>query len=379
MRKINDLDFENLLKRETINRYQPFLKDQYSNEVILVTGAAGSIGSEIAKQITNYNYKKLILLDVAESPLYNLEQELIRKEVKNYVIIISNISDAKRLNQIFKQNKPTMVFHAAAYKHVPLMEKNPYEALRVNIVGTKNLADLSVKYNVTKFVLVSTDKVVNPTNVMGASKHIAELYINYLQNNEQTKFIITRFGNVLGSNGSVIPLFKNQIEKGGPITVTHKHIKRYFMTISEAIFLLLKSASLGNGGEIFVFDMGASMKILDLAKNMIVLFGLRYPEDIDIKISGLRPGDKIDEELLADDENWKHTDHEKIILVQKKYPVSKSTFEKINELCSINSDINNLEIVSFMMELIPKYNSNNSQYLSLNTNKAKNYSHQNMK
>ena len=311
--QIKEVKIEDLLGRDPINIKNPDLIEQYDNKVILVTGAAGSIGSEICRKASLYNYKKLILVDNAESALYDIQQEFNNKGLKNIEAIVADVRNKTRIDHIFDQYKPKMVFHAAAYKHVPLMESNPFEAVSVNIGGTKNVADLAVKHGVDKFVLISTDKAVNPTNVMGATKRIAELYVSCLKGKGQTKFITTRFGNVLGSNGSVIPLFKRQIENGGPLTVTHKDITRYFMTIPEACQLVLEAAAMGNGGEIFVFDMGEPIKIFNLATNMIVLSGLRYPEDIDIKITGLRPGEKIYEELLADGENTKKTYHEKIM------------------------------------------------------------------
>ncbi|MDC0009583.1 polysaccharide biosynthesis protein, partial [Winogradskyella sp.] len=272
-----------------------------------------------------------------------------------------------RLNQIFDTYKPKMVFHAAAYKHVPLMENNPFEAVSVNIGGTKNVADLAVKHGVDKFVLISTDKAVNPTNVMGATKRIAELYVTCLKGKGQTKFITTRFGNVLGSNGSVIPLFKRQIENGGPLTVTHRDITRYFMTIPEACQLVLEAAAMGNGGEIFVFDMGEPIKIFNLAKNMIILSGLRYPEDIDIKITGLRPGEKIYEELLADGESTKKTYHEKIMIAKSKRLEIEKTETVIIKLSGLTSVTQPLEIVSLIKSIIPEYISNNSTYEVLDT------------
>jgi FlaA1/EpsC-like NDP-sugar epimerase len=338
------------------------LEHEYDNKDILITGAAGSIGSEIARKLSNYKYKQLILVDIAESPLYNLQQEFVLKGQDNFVPVIADIKDQKRLDNIFEEFKPSIVFHAAAYKHVPLMESNPYEAVRVNVCGTKNIANLSVIHGIEKFVLISTDKAVNPTNVMGASKRIAELYVSCLKGKGKTKFITTRFGNVLGSNGSVIPLFKNQIERGGPLTVTHKDITRYFMTIPEACQLVLEAATMGNGGEIFVFDMGKSVKIFELAKNMIVLSGLRYPEDIDIKITGLRPGEKIYEELLADGENTISTYNEKIMIARTKpFDVEKIEANIIN-LCKISTETSNLEIVSIIKELVPEYISKNSKF-----------------
>lgn len=367
--QIKEVKIEDLLGRKPINITNPVLEDEYTNKIILVTGAAGSIGSEISRKLCEYNYKKLILLDVAESALYDIQQEFKRSGIENFEVIVADVRDRDRLSYVFDIYKPKIVFHAAAYKHVPLMENSPYEAVRVNICGTRNVSDLSVKHGIDKFVLISTDKAVNPTNVMGASKRVAELYVNCLKGKGKTKFITTRFGNVLGSNGSVIPLFKKQIEKGGPLTVTHKDITRYFMTISEASLLVLEAATMGNGGEIFVFDMGKSVKIFDLAKNMIFLSGLRFPEDIDIKITGLRPGEKIYEELLADGENTKPTYHEKIMIAKTKPIIADEVASKIDTLCTITSKMQNLEIVSIIKDLIPEYVSNNSKYEVLDTSK----------
>ena len=365
--QIRDVKIEDLLGREPITITNNAVNEEYSNEIIFVTGAAGSIGSEIARKISHYNYKQLILLDNSESALYNLEQEFKNNGHLNFVPIVADIRDYKRLEQLFNHYKPKIVFHAAAYKHVPLMESNPYEAINVNVIGTRNLALLSVKYTVQKFILISTDKAVNPTNVMGATKRVAELIINTLQEKGQTKFITTRFGNVLGSNGSVIPLFKKQIELGGPITVTHPEITRYFMTIAEACSLVLEAGAMGNGGEIFVFDMGKSIKIYDLALNMIILSGLRFPEDIAIKITGLRPGEKIYEELLADGENTKPTYHEKIMIAKTKPLNFTEINHNLNLLLDIKSKMKNIEIVALLKNLVPEYKSNNSYYEILDT------------
>ncbi len=372
IQQIKDIKIEDLLGREPINISNPELEDEYENQIILVTGAAGSIGSEISRKLNQYSYKKLLLLDNAESSLYDLEQEFKQDGFNKYEPIVADVRDQDRMNFIFDKYKPKIVFHAAAYKHVPLMENSPYEAVRINIGGTKCVADLAVKYGVHKFVLISTDKAVNPTNVMGASKRIAELYVNCLKGKGQTKFITTRFGNVLGSSGSVIPLFKNQIKNGGPLTVTHRDITRYFMTISEASQLVLEAATMGNGGEIFVFDMGKSVKIYDLAKNMIFLSGLRFPEDIQIRITGLRPGEKIYEELLADGENTTSTYNEKIMIAKTK-PVDVEKIEtQIINLCQIKSNTQNLEIVSKIKDIIPEYISNNSKYEVLDNPKSNN-------
>ena len=280
---------------------------------------------------------------------------------KDYVAIVADIRDGLRVDSIFQENKPTMVFHAAAYKHVPLMEKSPYEAIKINVNGTKILADTASRYDVKKFVFVSTDKAVNPTSVMGATKRMAEMYISCLQKESKTKFITTRFGNVLGSNGSVIPLFKKQIEKGGPLTLTHKEITRYFMTIPEASQLVLEAGTMGKGGEIFIFDMGESVKIYDLAKNMIKLSGLRFPEDIDIDITGLRPGEKLYEELLANGENTLSTYHKKIMISKTRELDYNKIKSDIEELCITNRFQSN-NIVMKMKNLIPEYKSNNSDY-----------------
>jgi len=367
--QIKDVNIEDLLGREPISIVNPALVHEYENQIILITGAAGSIGSEIANKITNYSYKKLILIDTAESALYELQQEFIQRGVLNFTAIVADVRDQKRMESLFSIHRPKIVFHAAAYKHVPLMENNPYEAVSVNIGGTRNMANLAVEHSVNKFVLISTDKAVNPTNVMGATKRIAELYVNCLQGKGHTKFITTRFGNVLGSNGSVIPLFKKQIENGGPLTVTHEDITRYFMTISEACQLVLEAATMGHGGEIFVFDMGKSVKIFDLAKNMIILSGLRYPEDVDIKITGLRPGEKIYEELLADGEKTRPTYHEKIMIARTRSIDVEDISEKIANLCTVNSKVQNLEVVSIIKNILPEYISNNSKFEVLDSKK----------
>lgn len=367
--QIKEINIEDLLGREQINIDNPLLIEEYTNKVILVTGAAGSIGSELVRKLSHYSFKKLILLDNAESALYDLQQELSRKNINQIEAIVTDVRNKVRLNMVFEQFKPEIVFHAAAYKHVPLMEQNPYEAITVNVKGTKNTIDNALKHGVDKFILISTDKAVNPTNVMGATKRIAEMLLCCQKENQiqdKTKFIITRFGNVLGSNGSVIPLFKKQIENGGPLTVTHNDIIRYFMTIPEASQLVLEAAAMGLGYEIFVFDMGKPIKIFDLAINMITLSGLRYPEDIDIKITGLRPGEKIFEELLIDGENTKPTYNEKIMIAKcKDINVDKVKLE-IDDLCNLKSTVQNFEIVSKIKEIVPEYKPNNSKYDALN-------------
>jgi FlaA1/EpsC-like NDP-sugar epimerase len=363
--QIKDIKIEDLLGREPIKLDNPILENEFNNKNILITGAAGSIGSEIARQVAHFNYKQLILIDQAESDLYNLQQYFWNKEIKNFTVIVGDVRNKQRMEEVFDAYKPNLVFHAAAYKHVPLMEAYPMEAIGVNIKGTKIIADISVAYNVEKFVMISTDKAVNPTNVMGATKRIAEMYINCLNTLEKTKFITTRFGNVLGSNGSVIPLFESQIKKGGPITLTDMNITRYFMTIPEACQLVLEAGIMGHGGEIYVFDMGKSIKIYDLALKMIQLSGLKYPDDIDIKIVGLRPGEKIKEELLADGENTIKTHHKKIRIAKIREIDREWVKQKIEDLCSNSPAYTLDENVIKIKEIIPEYVSNNSIFEAL--------------
>ncbi|NER11516.1 NDP-sugar epimerase, includes UDP-GlcNAc-inverting 4,6-dehydratase FlaA1 and capsular polysaccharide biosynthesis protein EpsC [Muriicola jejuensis] len=357
--QIKKVQIEDLLDRSPIHIHNERIKDELRDKVILVTGGAGSIGSELVRQIVNYNYNSLIIVDQAESSLYDLQQELIQSGKHNFIPVVGDIRDKNRMNILFQEYQPEIIFHAAAYKHVPLMEYNAYEAIKINISGTKVIADLSVQYKVEKFVFISTDKAVNPTNVMGATKRVAEMYISCKQQEGVTKFITTRFGNVLGSNGSVIPLFKKQIEKGGPLTVTHKEVTRYFMTIPEASQLVLEACAMGKGGEIFIFDMGESVKIFDLAKNMIKLSGFSYPEDIDIKITGLRPGEKLYEELLANGENTLPTYHKKIMISKVRDLDYADTRTKIDELCVTNMFFKS-NPVKLMKEIVPEYVSQNS-------------------
>lgn len=373
--QIKQVQIEDLLDRVPIQIKNSKISNELKDKVIMVTGGAGSIGSEIVRQIVNYDYKSLIIIDQAESPLYDLQQELKQKGKHNFIPIVSDIRDKNRMNTFFQEYKPNLVFHAAAYKHVPLMEYNAYEAIKVNIAGTKMLVDLSSSHKVDKFVFVSTDKAVNPTNVMGATKRIAEMYISCKHQESKTKFITTRFGNVLGSNGSVIPLFKKQIEKGGPLTVTHKDITRYFMTIPEASQLVLEAGAMGRGGEIFIFDMGKSVKIFDLAKNMIKLSGLRYPEDIDIIVTGLRPGEKLYEELLASGENTLPTYHKKIMISKVRDLDYADVRSKIDELCVSNMFFN-ADTVGLMKQIVPEFVSNNSEFCKLDNKEieVKNYS-----
>ncbi|TDT44763.1 FlaA1/EpsC-like NDP-sugar epimerase [Maribacter spongiicola] len=362
--QIKQVQIEDLLDRAPITIKNSKIAMELMNKTVMVTGGAGSIGSEIVRQICNYGYKSLIVIDSAESALYDLQQELKQNGFHNFIPIVTDIRDKNRMNALFGEHSPNVVFHAAAYKHVPLMEYNSYEAIKINIGGTKNVADLSIIHGVEKFVFVSTDKAVNPTNVMGATKRIAELYISCMQKENKTKFITTRFGNVLGSNGSVIPLFRKQIENGGPLTLTHKDITRYFMTIPEASQLVLEAGAMGEGGEIFIFDMGESVKIFDLAKNMIKLSGLRYPEDIDIKITGLRPGEKLYEELLANGENTLPTYHQKIKISKVRDVEYSKVRSKIDELCITNMFFSG-NTVKLMKEIVPEYVSKNSDFCEL--------------
>lgn len=367
-KQIKSVNIEDLLGREPINIKNPNLKNTLENKVVLITGAAGSIGSEIAKQVLWYKPSKVILLDQAETPIYELEYQLNSNIVES---VIANVSNEGRMEKVFKAYSPEVVYHAAAYKHVPLMEENPYEALTANVFGTRITANLSVKYGVEKFVFVSTDKAVNPTNIMGASKRMAEIYVQSYNNllslsdHHHTKFITTRFGNVLGSNGSVIPRFQDQIEKGGPITVTHPEITRFFMTIPEACQLVLEAGAMGNGGEIYIFDMGKSVKIVDLAKKMIKLSGFQEGRDIDIVFTGLRPGEKLTEELLSSNENTIGTHNPKIMIALVQEYNYDEVDDLIQQVYSKRDQMTNKLIVSMMKQLIPEYISNNSIYEEL--------------
>jgi len=367
--QIKQVQIEDLLDRAPISITNKKVSKDLTGKTILVTGGAGSIGGELVRQICKYDYKTLVILDQAESALYDLQQELKQNGCHNFIPIVGDVRDKNRCNVLFQEFKPDIVFHAAAYKHVPLMEYNSYEAVKINIAGTKVIADLSFQYNVGKFVFISTDKAVNPTNIMGATKRIAEMYISCLQQKGKTRYITTRFGNVLGSNGSVIPLFRRQIEKGGPLTVTHKDITRFFMTIPEASQLVLEAGSMGEGGEIFIFDMGESVKIFDLAKNMIRLSGLRYPEDIDINFTGLRPGEKLYEELLASGENTLPTYNKKILISKVRNLDFVQVQSKIEELCVSNMFFN-ANTVKLMKEIVPEFVSNNSDYCQLDKDKG---------
>lgn len=361
-KQIKKIKIEDLLERDEIKLDEVAISKEIVGKRVLITGAAGSIGSEMVRQIARYNPLKLVLIDQAETPLYNLELEMA-EQFRNvdYEIIICDINHAFRMERIFEYFKPEVIYHAAAYKHVPMMENNPVEAVLTNISGTKTIADLAIKYEVGKFVMISTDKAVNPTNVMGASKRIAEIYTQSLSKQGVTKFITTRFGNVLGSNGSVIPLFKSQIEKGGPVTITHAEVTRFFMTIPEACQLVLEASVLGKGGEIFIFDMGKSVKIIDLAKKMIKLSRLELGKDIQITFTGLRPGEKLFEELLNDKENTLPTQHPQIMSAKvRTYDASIRT--DIQDLINVTEGHNNFEIVKKMKDIVPEYKSQNSVY-----------------
>ncbi|RNA61665.1 polysaccharide biosynthesis protein [Chryseobacterium nematophagum] len=362
---ISHLQIEDLLNRKPIRIENEEVKSRHFDKIVLVTGGAGSIGSEIVRQVAQFKPSLIVVIDQAESPLYELELELLEKfPEQNFKFVLADISNHNRLEQVFAIYQFSMVYHAAAYKHVPLIEENPHEAIFVNILGTKNVALLSKKYKANRFVMVSTDKAVNPTNVMGASKRAAELFVQSLQNTpgNTTKFITTRFGNVLGSNGSVIPHFRKQIEKGGPVTITHPDIIRYFMTIPEACELVLQAGTMGNGGEIYVFDMGEPVKILDLAKRMIKLSG--YTPDIDIKITfiGLRPGEKLYEELLSSNTTTIPTHNEKIM-------ISKDPLMEFDEVDFLSRQIivaavkkDRLEVVQILKTIVPEFISNNSEF-----------------
>lgn len=363
--QIKNIRIEDLLGRDPIKLSNKIVEEEINGSTVLITGAAGSIGSEIVRQVARYKYKNLVLIDIAESPLYDIQQELINNGITKFHAAVADIRDSLRMHQLFEEYKPDLVFHAAAYKHVPLMENVPYEAVATNVFGTYTLANIAINHKAKKFVMISTDKAVNPTNVMGATKRLSEIYVSSLKNNSSTKFITTRFGNVLGSNGSVIPLFRRQIEKGGPLTVTHKEITRYFMTIEEACELVLEAGAMGNGGEIYVFDMGQPIKIFDLAKKMIQLSGLKYPEDIDIHFSGLRPGEKIYEELLGDGEKTKPTHNKKIMIANVVEPNRAIIGDRIRDLFATNLPENAPLTVSKIKALIPEFISNNSIYESL--------------
>lgn len=372
--QIKHIEIEDLLDRHPIKIDAEIIKDNLQGKTILVTGGAGSIGSEIVRQLAAFNPKKIVILDNAESPLHEMDLSLKNDFPSlNYTIMLADVRNIDRLEMIFSRYNFDFIYHAAAYKHVPLIEKNPHEAVSVNIRGTINLANLAVQHGVNKFVMVSTDKAVNPTNVMGASKRAAEMYVQSLQEHmgTHTKFITTRFGNVLGSNGSVIPYFRKQIAAGGPVTVTHKDIIRYFMTISEACQLVLQAGTMGNGGEIYIFDMGKPIKILNMAEHMIRLSGLKPYKDIDIQIIGLRPGEKLYEELLSDTATTLPTYHPKIMV--SKVPVDdfRSVNQKIQEIISASEEDKRKLVVKKIKDLVPEFLSQNSEFEILDTLEVK--------
>lgn len=369
-KQIKSFQIEDLLERKPIVLDNKLVSSQLSGKTVLITGAAGSIGSEIVWQVLDFNPKKIIIIDQAETPLHHLSLEIEKSQKKVKVIsIITDIRNKASLATTFEKYKPDVVFHAAAYKHVPLMESNPCQAIYTNVMGTKNVADLAVQYSAKKFVMVSTDKAVNPSNVMGASKRIAEKYVQslhskgiYTKETAATKFITTRFGNVLGSNGSVVPLFKKQIENGGPITITHPEIIRYFMTIPEACQLVLEAGGMGNGREIYIFDMGKPVKIIDLARKMIQLAGYEPDKEIEIKIVGLRPGEKLYEELLNDASKTLPTHHEKIMIAQEEEEDFNQIIKDIDSLIELAQTKGDVEIVQCMKKIVPEFKSLNSSF-----------------
>ncbi len=370
--RIDAVKIEDLLERPQIEMNTENVRQIIQNRVVLVSGAAGSIGSELVRQIQQFSPQVTILLEMAESPLHDLVLELHNQFPEaRFIPVIADVRNRARIEQIFSEMRPDVVYHAAAYKHVPLMESFPNEAIQANVLGTKNMADIAVKYGVQRFVMISTDKAVNPTNIMGASKRIAEIYVQSLfrklsaKNPDCTKFITTRFGNVLGSNGSVIPYFRKQIATGGPITVTHPDIIRYFMTIPEACCLVMEASTLGNGGEIFVFDMGKPVKILDLARNMVRLAGYTPEKDIQIVFTGLRPGEKLYEELLNQKETTLPTSNEKIMVARVREFEFDKVSEEVDQLIQTSQQSKPFTTVKLMKQLVPEYISNNSIYEQL--------------
>lgn len=360
---IKPIQIEDLLDREEITIEIDKISNQIAGKVVLVTGAAGSIGREVVFQLASFNVGELVLLDNAETPLHNIQLEMTERFPNIKVSFrLGDIRAKDRIEGIFKLCKPDIVFHAAAYKHVPMIESNPCEAVLVNVWGTINVAQHAIKHGVKKFVMVSTDKAVNPTNVMGASKRIAEIFVQSLNNKSNTQFITTRFGNVLGSNGSVIPHFKDQIAAGGPVTVTHPDIIRYFMTIPEACRLVLQAAIMGHGGEIFVFDMGKQVKIADLAKKMILLSGFEPDKDIEIKYTGLRPGEKLYEELLSDKEKTDATNHKKIRIALSVPTCPEQLEREIRSLIFSAGRIDVEKTIKLMKQITPEFISNNSEF-----------------
>lgn len=362
-KQIKKIKIEDLLEREPIQLHHENLRRQIKDKTVLITGGAGSIGAEIVRQLIPFEPAKLVVVDQAESAIYELELEIKEKYGwKKIDAVVGDIRQANRMRRVFDHFQPQVVFHAAAYKHVPVMENNPSEAILTNIEGTRILADLSNEFKVENFVMVSTDKAVNPTSIMGATKRIAEIYCQSMNAISQTRFITTRFGNVLDSNGSVIPRFKKQIDEGGPITVTHPEVTRFFMTIPEACQLVLEAGAMGKGGEIFIFDMGQSIRIVDLARKMVMLSGLTLGKDIQIIFTGLRPGEKIYEELLADKETTLPTHHDKIMIAKVREYNHEEISAKIIALTGMFRTQNNEAIVKMIKEIVPEYLSANSEY-----------------
>lgn len=368
VKQMRQIKIDDLLGRESIQLDSDNVRQQLRGKRVLITGAAGSIGSELVRQVLAYSPEKVFICDQAETPLFELDAELVKEgDKEHYEVIIADVRNRERLHRVFEHCKPDIVYHAAAYKHVPLMEENPSEAVLTNVQGTVNMVDKSLEFNVERFVFVSTDKAVNPTNVMGATKRVAERYIKLRTSAEQTTFITTRFGNVLGSNGSVIPLFRKQIAEGGPVTVTHQEVTRYFMTIPEAVQLVLEAGAMGDGGEIFVFDMGQRVRIIDLAMNMIKLSGLELGKDIEIETVGLRPGEKLHEELLSNKENTLPTHHPKILRANHTELDDSDLAEQIEDLIASFSAQDNDQIVKLIKQLVPEFRSQNSTFERLDS------------
>lgn len=366
--QIRQVNIEDLLERDVIRLDTDDIRQYLNNKVVVITGAAGSIGSEIVRQVAGFTPSRLILIDCAETPLHSLNLEC-DASIKNVPIsyILGNVCNVLRMRSLFEQYKPSIIFHAAAYKHVPVQEAHPGEAVFTNVHGTRVMADLAMEFGVSKFIMISTDKAVNPTSVMGASKRIAEIYCQAMNKVDKTSFITTRFGNVLGSNGSVIPLFRQQIEKGGPLTVTHAEVTRFFMTIPEACRLVLEAGALGKGGEIFIFDMGKPVKIVDLAKRMIQLSGFEPGKDIMIEYTGLRPGEKLYEELLNLQENTMPTHHPLIMIARVRESDPEQVKADTDALVELTMSNDDMAIVKKMKEIVPEYKSENSVYEKLDT------------
>ena len=368
--RVREVKIEDLLGRDEIVLNMEEIMANFRGKNVMVTGAAGSIGSELCRQLATFGIKKLILFDNAETPMHNLRLELEERYPElDFVPVIGDVRQLPRLDFAFRQYKPQIVFHAAAYKHVPLMEENPCEAVLVNVYGSHNVADKCIEYGIEKMVMVSTDKAVNPTNIMGCTKRLAEIYVQSLglaiekgEHEGTTKFVTTRFGNVLGSNGSVIPRFREQIEKGGPVTVTHPDITRFFMTIPEACRLVMEAATMSKGNQIFVFDMGESVKIDDLAKRMIELAGLKLGTDIDIEYTGLRPGEKLYEEVLSSKENTEPTQHERIRIAKVREYEYTQALEAVDKLTALAFQVEIPEMVKYMKAIVPEFKSKNSRF-----------------